>query len=108
MSSIPGYTLEAFIAWQWNLVVEDEAENNFSVGVAEMIGTVKPRPRVTKEQFTPLVALYEPYRGGIEDRLLDFDDDTQSWRSYAGYVDCDVPESVNEQAETLVDQIRQG
>jgi hypothetical protein len=44
MSSIPGYTLEAWIG--------------------------------------PLLALYEPKREWIEDKLLDFDEESQSWRAY--------------------------
>lgn len=101
MSSLPGLDLEDFLAWQYSLVVEDSPESNVSVGLAEQLLNVRARPRVTKEQFSQLLALYEPYRESIEYRLGEFDEETQSWRSYAEYVDCEVPETVNQQALLL-------
>lgn len=86
MSSRPGLTLEAYLAWAYNLVVEDEPENNTSLGIAEFLGTATHRrPVITKEQFAPIVAKFEEYREQVEDKLLDFDEDNQSWRDYAGY-----------------------
>ncbi|MCY1337425.1 hypothetical protein D9M68_18950 [compost metagenome] len=105
MSSLPGYSLEDFVAWQWNLSVIDAPENNVSLGMAEFIGTVAPRPTVTKEQLAKVVSLYEPYRETIEDRLLDFDEEEQSWRSYAEHVDSDVTEEINEAAKQLVKEL---
>lgn len=106
MSSIPGYTLEDFVAWQWNLVVDEAPENNISLGMAEALGNVAPRPRLTKEQFAPIVAIYEPLRETIERRLDDFDEDNQSWRSYAGYVDADVTPAMEAEAERLVKELK--
>lgn len=106
MSSIPGYTLEDFVAWQWNLVVDEAPENNISLGIAELVGNVVPRPRLTKEQFAPIVAIYEPFRANIERRLDDFDEDTQSWRSYAGYVDADTTPEMEAEAERLVKELK--
>lgn len=102
MSSIPGYTLEAFLAWQYNLIIEGEEENNFSRGMAESIGAAVRRPVLSKVQFKPLVAMYEPYREVIERRLGDFNEETQSWRGYAEYVDLDVPLDVVEASEHYV------
>jgi len=102
MSSIPGYTLEAFLAWQYNLIVEGEGENNVSRGMAESIGAAVRRPVLSKVQFKPLVAMYEPYREVIERRLDDFNEETQSWRGYAEYVDLDVPLEVVEASEHYV------
>lgn len=62
MSSLPGLTLEAFVAWQWNLVVQDQPENNFSLGMAEYLGVQTHRTTLTKEQFAQIIVLYEPYR----------------------------------------------
>lgn len=102
MSSIPGYTLEAFLAWNWNLVVEDLDESNVSVGIAEMIGTCPAtRPRLTKEQFSKIVALYEPHRESIEERLDNFDEDNQSWRSYAQYV-MDDDEELDDKVKEII------
>jgi hypothetical protein len=102
MSSIPGYTLEAFLAWQYNLIIEGEAENNFSRGMAESMGAAVRRPVLSKVQFKPLVAMYEPYRETIERRLDDFNEETQSWRGYAEYVDLDVPLEIVEAAQEYV------
>lgn len=102
MSSIPGYTLEAFIAWQYDLIVEGEGENNFSRGVAESIGAAVKRPTLSTLQFKPLVAMHEPYREVIERRLGEFDEETQSWRNYATYVDIDVPLEVVEATQEYV------
>lgn len=102
MSSIPGYTLEAFLAWQNNLIVEGEGENNVSRGMAESIGAAVRRPVLSKVQFKPLVAMYEPYREIIEARLMDFNEETQSWRGYAEYVDADVPETVEQVARRYI------
>lgn len=102
MSSIPGYNLEAFLIWLLDIRVIGEAEANFSVGVAGMFSGEDSRPILTLDQFSPIVALYEPYREMVEDRLLDFDEDTQSWRSYAEHVDTDVPERVGDQAIEMV------
>lgn len=41
MSSLPGLTLEAFVAWQWNLVVQDQPENNFSLSAIAINEAVK-------------------------------------------------------------------
>jgi hypothetical protein len=106
MSSLPGYTLEDFVAWQWNLVVDKAPENNISLGMAEALGNSKPRPRLTKEQFAPIVAIYEPFREDIERRLADFDEDTQSWRDYSQYVDADITPEMEAEAERLVKEFK--
>lgn len=102
MSSIPGYNLEAFLAWNFSITVESRGDANVSVAIAEVLGNVKPRPHVSEDTFAKLVALYEPYRQVIENRLDAFDEDNQSWRSYAEYVDCDVPADVVNKAEVLL------
>lgn len=105
MSSIPGYTLESFLAWQWSLIVEGHSENNVSLGMAEALGNIKPRPVVTQEQFSTIVIHYEPYREIIEERLSAFDEENQSWRAYAEYVDCDVPAEVNTVVGNMVKEL---
>jgi hypothetical protein len=84
MSSLPGYTLEAFLIWNYDLVVEDEPEANFSLGMAETLGTIPPRPRLPTADFRRLVELFEPHRQQVEWRLDDFEPEEQSWRDYAG------------------------
>lgn len=57
MSSIPGYSLEAWIEW------------NHSVD--------RGSPK-----FAAVLAIYEPKREWVEDKLMDFDEENQSWRAY--------------------------
>lgn len=101
MSSLPGYTLEAFVMWNHDLIVEGDATANPSRQIAEAIGTISRRPNITKEQFAPILALYEPYRKEVERRLCEFDEETQSWRDYAGYSFDFVPNHAMEKASEL-------
>lgn len=111
MSSIPGYTLESFLIWNLNLIVEDTEEANFSLSCAELIGTVHQRPMLTQEQFKQILALFDPVivsdstetiREMVERRLDDFEEDEQSWRDYCNYVDTDVPEELYDKARALI------
>lgn len=93
MSSCPGYALEDYLAWNFNVVVEGRGENNPSLDIAEMLGTATRRRDVlTKEDFAPIVKLFEDCRERVECRLQDFDDDRQSWRDYAGACFDDLPD----------------
>jgi len=92
MSSLPGLNLEDYIAWNYDLVVADSPEANWSLGAAEMLGSIPPRKRMTKAEFTKVVEAFEPYREQVEDWLMDFDEENQSWRDYAGY--SPVPDEV--------------
>jgi hypothetical protein len=107
MSSRPGLTLESFIEWNWDLVVMDDSPDaNVSLRLAEMMGKIHLRPRITPEQFSPILALYEPYREHVEHNLAEFDDETQSWRDYAGYA-FSIPKEVDDAARSLVHDLRQ-
>lgn len=104
MSSIPGYDLEDFVAWSQDLIVDGDGSANFSLQVAELIGTVPRRRELTTKQFFEVLKLYEPYREQIEDKLCDFDEDNQSWRSYSECVFNCFPESVIAEAELLINK----
>ena len=108
MSSLPGYTLESFVAWQWNLIVEELPESNVSLGMAEFFGTVSRRKTLTQTEFKEIISLYLPYRQIIEGRLADFDEETQSWRGYAEVVDPDIPEEVQRKIGQLVKELTLG
>lgn len=108
MSSLPGYTLEDFVAWQWNLIVEEQSESNVSLGMAEFFGTVSRRKTLTQTEFKEIISLYLPYRQVIEERLADFDEETQSWRGYAEVVDPDIPEEVQRKIGQLVKELTLG
>lgn len=102
MSSIPGYTLEEYLAWYFSIIVEDLGETNFSVGMAEALGNIAPRPVVNKELFAKVVAYFEPHRESVENRLSDFDEESQSWRDYAGYAFDFIPESMEDTATAFI------
>lgn len=102
MSSLPGYTLEDYVEWQHDLIVDDKHGVNMSLDIAETLGvSTRRRPTITKEQYAPILALYEPYRDQVEDKLLDFDEENQSWRSYAGCAFGFIPESVWNEANAI-------
>lgn len=85
MSSRPGLDMESFLLWNYNLVVPDFDEANVSLGIAEFLGNIEPRKRMSKEEFSEIVEAHEPHRERIEYLLFDFDEETQSWRDYAYY-----------------------
>lgn len=100
MSSLPGTDLEAFLAWAYDLVVEDAVDANVSMGIAEMLGTaIKHRPVVSQEKFKELVTIYECDREVVERLLDDFDEDNQSWRDYASCFDDYLTQSSQDAAE---------
>lgn len=106
MSSCPGYTLEAFLCWQYNIIVEGRDDANFSLGLAEHIGNIPPRLILTETQFQSIINLFEQYREQVEDRLSDFDEDELSWRSYAGYAFDFIPEDIYQCAESIIAEMK--
>ena len=61
MSSLPGLKLEDYIAWNYDLVVEDSPDPNWSLCAAEMLGTIRPRRRMTQAEFAEVIEVFEPY-----------------------------------------------
>lgn len=109
MSTIPGYTLEAFLAWNYDIVVQDEPDPNPSLMIAEAMGTASQRrPVLTKEHFAQVVELFEDHRNGIEDWLDSFDPETQSWRTYScyGYGGECVPDALYERGRQLIERFK--
>lgn len=84
MSSLPGLTLESYVLWSYDLIVESQPDANFSLALAEALGKTTRRLVVTEELFKEILEPFEVHREHVENLLLDFDDDTQSWRDYAG------------------------
>ncbi len=108
MSSCPGTTLEEYLTWCYDIVVAGIGETNFSIGLAEALGNVKPRPRITKEQFEDIVHLFEEYRERVEDKLIDFSEEEHgSWRDYAGYNFDFIPESLDIAVAELVKKFKE-
>lgn len=86
MSSRPGFKLEDLLRWDFDLKVEGLHDANTNLRLAELIGTAtKVRRTLTPEQFAPIVAIYEEVRDTAERLLEEYDEETQSWRDYAGY-----------------------
>lgn len=83
MSSCPGHTLEEFLAWNYNVDLED-GDVNPSLSIAEALGNIPRRALFSAENMKLLCSVFEEHREQVESVLMDFDDDTQSWRDYAG------------------------
>lgn len=105
MSSLPGLTLEEYVMWDLDLIVDGESMANPSLALAEAMGVRTGRRRLTLAQFQPILSLYEPFRDAIEYKLEDYsEEDCGSWRDYAGYAFEFIPDLVREQARQLVVQ----
>lgn len=103
MSSLPGLTLEAFLMWNFNLIVDGDGSANPSLQIAEAMGTAaRARRQISKDEFAPVVALFEPYRIDVENNLADFDDEIQSWRDYAGWCFEFIPDALYTQGGALL------
>ncbi|MCF7910825.1 hypothetical protein K9L16_04090 [Candidatus Pacearchaeota archaeon] len=86
MSSLPGYTLEDFIKWNLNILVKDQLDANFNIGLSESLELVEHnRSILTEDQFKQIISIFEKYRKSVEQKLDDFKEDEQSWRDYTGY-----------------------
>lgn len=83
MSSLPGYTLEAFLSWNYDLIVGGDGSANPSLQIAELLGTATRRRReITDAQMKELAKLFEHHRERVEYLLEDCGED-YSWRQYA-------------------------
>lgn len=106
MSSLPGLDLEDYLMWNYDLIVNGDGSANKSLQIAEALGTaVRRRKELTTEEFAPLIALFEPHRDEIEYRLSDFDDETQSWRDYAGYAFDFIPPDLYAKGGAILDNL---
>lgn len=104
MSSLPGLTLEEYLAWLYDVVLDGKTQVNPSLTLAESLGTSRiVRPRLTTDEFHPVTAIFEPYRDHVEFMLASFDEST-SWRDYSGYA-FDVPDAVCAEGQRLKNKI---
>lgn len=106
MSSCPGLTLEAFLLWNYNITVQDGEEANVSVGIAEVLGTIKPRDHLTHDQLRTLSVIFEPFREDVERTLENFDEEKQSWRGYAGACFGFIPDIVYTEGQIYIQALR--
>lgn len=106
MSSCPGSTLEAFLMWQHDLVVDGDGSANPSLEIAEAMGRSSTRTHLTALEFAGIVELYEGHREGIEAKLAQFDEATMSWRDYAWFA-FDDTSLIDEAARHLIQQAEQ-
>ena len=123
MSSIPGLTLESYVMWNHNLVVigylrriyprrhkgKEKEESikmatfsfgtsaNTSLQIAEALGVNTRRVNLSPAQFDTILSIYEPYRAIVETRLADFNEESQSWRTYAGSCFNDIEETIGDE-----------
>jgi len=104
MSSRPGLDLEDFLMWNYDLVVEGLEDANSAVQMTEVLGHPSRRVRLTAKEFAPILQAAEDHRDDVERRLLDYDEDEQSWRSYAGSVDW-LPKEVEDEIDKLLKEL---
>lgn len=103
MSSRPGFTLESYVMWNHDLIVDGDTSANLSVSIAEACGTsTRNRKQLAAAEFTPMLNVYEPFREQVEHALSEFDDDNQSWRDYSGYAFDFIPRDVFAKAEAVI------
>lgn len=108
MSTIPGYDLEDYVMWLLDIKVENHSDANESLRIAELLGTsTRNRKILSEKQFEKLIELFEEYRNSVESGLLDYDEETQSWRDYAGFsMEDRIPDSVVNEAHKLINDIK--
>lgn len=105
MSTCPGTTLEDYLMWRYNLIVDGDSSANLSLQIAEAMGVKTARKRITAAEFAPLVELFEPHRRKIEWRLEDCsEDESGSWRDYAGFAFDFLPGDVIKRGEEISEQ----
>lgn len=104
MSSCPGCKLEYFLIWELNVLVENEPDCNKSLQMHASIFGMDNRSVVSQKTFRSIVSLFEEYRETVEHRLIDFDDENQSWRDYAGSAFEFIPDELFEQANKIINQ----
>lgn len=106
MSSLPGLTLEYYLMWLFDLIVDGDGSANAFLQIAEAIGVSTRRTRISGLDFAPIVRIYEPMRECIENTLAKFDEDSMSWRDYAiACQSCNPPEIYSD-ANSLVNVLR--
>lgn len=101
MSECPGFTLEAYVVDDMRLVVNDDVLYDSFKATFYANQLVIP-----VEEFKRALAVYEPAREKIENRLQDFDEERHgSFRSYrcAAINDC----YVTPEMEAQLDELRQ-
>lgn len=104
MSTCPGTTLEEFIAWNYDLVIEGLDGVNPSLDIAEALGNIPKRKQLSKEAFGVIIkTFFEPYRKDVENALDNYDeDDSGSWRDYSGVVSDCIPDNIYELADKAI------
>lgn len=84
MSSCPGVTLEEWLADEY--YIHHGADLGFDLNDPRYKQLNSQFKCLTYPQFKRFVALFEPHRKYVEEQLLDFDEENQSWRAYSSAV----------------------
>lgn len=86
--------LENWIKQKFDITL---AKSNTSLHMTSLLGlSPPPKGSITEGQFRQLVTLYEPYRGLIEEKSMNFDET----------VDNGVPEVIESKVRLLLDSFR--
>lgn len=98
MSHCPGSSLEDWIT-DWYRLVDEKGE--YGTGIRRLY---KDQLVLNDEQFKKLVEIHESIREHIENLLVDFDEETMSWRDYCGCFH--IPIHIEKAAEEYINSIR--
>lgn len=107
MSTIPGRTLEAYVMWEHDFIVDGDNSANESLRIAESLGRPTGRVCITGAEFVRVLECYGPWRSQIEYALNTFSEDVQSWRDYAGYAFDFLPTSTLNEADRRAKELRE-
>lgn len=106
MSSCPGSKLEDYVSWNYSVVaLGDLNESNPSLGIAEFVGNIQPRPRLKPDAFAQLVAVFEDWREHIELKLEEFWEQESGWRQYSSNAFYCVPDELYDEGGRVLDRI---
>jgi len=88
MNQFPGYTLEAFLQWHYDL--SPNADGNLTLQLIPPNLSIVD-PYLTPEQFMHIVSTHESLRTTIETNLDQYDLRRISWSQYCLYMEELVP-----------------
>ena len=100
MSHCPGYRLEDWLT-DWCGVVDADGEHGTQVRRAYAGQLI-----LSKEQFGRLIAIFEPYRVLVEEKLWSYsEEENGSWRDYCGYAFDAIPKEEHAKADAYLREL---
>lgn len=79
-------SLEVFLMWHYDLIVDGDGSGSPTLTHAEMNGKNTRRRHLCEREFQELVCIFADCRMMIEKIILDSDDPIWGWRTYTGAI----------------------